>query len=75
MHEVIREHAMAAWAEMAQGRANPLADMLCTEARVLAHMSADEARALLDASGYTGDAPQRTRALVRMIREELANPT
>lgn len=72
MHELIRNHAMAAWAEVAQGRANPLADRLCADPRVLAHVGADEARALLDASGYVGDAPQRARALARAIKVAIA---
>jgi adenylosuccinate lyase len=68
MHEVIRDHAMAAWAEVAQGHANPLADRLCADERVLRYLGADEARALLDASAYVGDAPERARALAKMIR-------
>ena len=72
MHELIREHAMAAWAEVAQGRANPLANRLCGDARVLAHLSADETRALLDAGGYVGDAPQRARALAQAVRSAIA---
>src|SRR5512143_30324 len=71
-HEMIREHAMAAWAEVAQGHANPLAERLCGDPRVLAHLTADEARALLDAGGYVGDAPQRARALAQAVRNAIA---
>lgn len=72
MHELIREHAMAAWAEVAQGKANPLADNLCADETVRQYLGADEARTLLDASGHTGDAPQRARAMALAIRERTA---
>jgi len=68
MHELIREHAMAAWAEVAQGKANPLADSLCADETVLRYLSAGEARTLLNASGHTGDAPQRARAMALAVR-------
>lgn len=68
MHEVIREHALAAWAEVSAGRPNPLADRLCADARITAVMPADAARARLDARAYTGDAAQRARLLARRLR-------
>ena len=33
------------------------------------YLGADEARTLLNASGHTGDAPERARALALAIRE------
>jgi adenylosuccinate lyase len=69
MHELIRDHAMAAWAEVSQGRANPLAERLCSDATVLRYLSADEARGVLDASGYVGDAAERARELAKAIRK------
>ena len=36
MHEVIREHALAAWAEVQAGEANPLIPALCADARLRA---------------------------------------
>lgn len=68
MHEVIREHALAAWAEVSAGRPNPLADRLCADARITAVMPADAARARLEARAYTGDAAQRARLLARRLR-------
>jgi adenylosuccinate lyase len=68
MHEVIREHALAAWAEVSAGRPNPLADRLCADSRITAVMPADAARARLEARAYTGDAAQRARLLARRLR-------
>lgn len=63
MHEVIREHALAAWAEVSAGRANPLIDALCADRTIGQWLDAATVRALLDARGYVGDAPQRARQI------------
>jgi adenylosuccinate lyase len=69
MHEVIREHALAAWAALqsAGEKANPLLELLSGDERIRRHMSTDEVMALLDASLYIGDAPQRARALADQL--------
>jgi adenylosuccinate lyase len=72
MHELIRQHSMAAWAAIQQGEPNPLAGRLAADAEVLAFLPAARIHALLDASRYVGDAPRRARALAGLIREALA---
>jgi adenylosuccinate lyase len=72
MHEVIRQHAMQAWRAVQEGQSNPLADRLATEPEVLRLLPAGRVRALLDASGHIGDAPERARQMARQIREYLA---
>jgi len=71
MHEVIRQHSLAAWQVVARDPAadNPLADLLAGDARVLAHLPAGRVRDLMDAAGYVGDAPPRARALAARLRE------
>jgi adenylosuccinate lyase len=71
LHEVIREHSLAAWAAVQRGDANPLADLLVSDARMTTHVSREAALVLLDASQYVGDAPERARALVARVREVL----
>ncbi|HEY3290636.1 MAG TPA: adenylosuccinate lyase [Anaerolineae bacterium] len=68
MHELIRGHSLAAWAALNSGSPNPLIDALCADPVVCQYMSASEARTLLDASDYVGDAPQRARALAVLAR-------
>lgn len=68
LHEVIREHSMAAWAVIQSGGANPLAERLATDQRVVQFVPTDDVFALLDASAYVGDAPHRARELVREIQ-------
>jgi adenylosuccinate lyase len=71
LHEIIREHSLAAWTEIRQGRPNPLADLLCDDSRITHHASRDEVCAWLDASDYVGDAPARARRFAAMLRDQL----
>jgi adenylosuccinate lyase len=71
MHEVIREHSMAAWAAIQAGEANPLRELLAQDQRVAAYIRAEDLDELLDATKHVGDAPQRTLALAAVIRTEL----
>jgi adenylosuccinate lyase len=63
MHEVIREHSLAAWAALNAGEPNPLVAALHADARITRYISADEAVTLLNADDYVGDAPVRARAM------------
>lgn len=72
LHELIREHSMAAWQAVQQGQPNPLADLLAGDAHITTALSADEVISLLDATEYVGDAPLRARAMAQQIREVLA---
>ena len=71
LHEVIREHSLRAWAAVREGRANPIVELLCADPRIASYVPSDEARALLDASHYVGDAPARARDFAAMLRREL----
>jgi adenylosuccinate lyase len=71
LHEVIREQAMAAWAEVRAGRPNPLVDALCGDSRTTQYATRDEIHRWLDASGYVGDAPERARNFAAMLRDAL----
>ena len=63
MHELIREHSLKAWTALNMGAPNPLIDNLCADPTVTHYVTAAQARILLDASDYVGDAPQRARAV------------
>ena len=67
MHEVLRQQALHAWAEIGADRPNPLIERLCADTRVTQFIDADAVRALLDASGYVGVAAQRAHWLVAQI--------
>ncbi len=71
MHEVIRQHSLAAWEAIQRGESNPLAERLAADAVVLAFLPAERVRDLLDAGRYVGDAPDRARELAGMLREAI----
>lgn len=71
MHEVIPGHSLIAWDAIRQQDANPdlLADRLSADPKVLTFLSAEEVRALLDATGYVGDTPERAQSMAAAIRQ------
>lgn len=75
MHEIIREHSLAAWADLAAGQANPLPARLSTDPRITRHLPPAQIVALLDASHYVGDAPERAKELANQIREATTQVT
>ncbi len=71
MHERLREHAMAAWETVAAGGPNPLVDRLTLDEVVRGYLQPDHIRALMDASGYVGDAPERARKMAAALRASI----
>jgi adenylosuccinate lyase len=68
MHEIIREHSMAAWAEIADGSSNPLTSRLSNDERMTKYLGSEQIIALLDANQYVGDAPKRAKDLANQIK-------
>jgi len=68
MHEVLREQAMTAWAAVRAGEPNPLVENCSADARLLAFLTPDQIRELMEYSHHVGDAPHRARALAGEIR-------
>ena len=72
MHEIIREHSLAAWGEIAAGKPNPLPVRLFNDDRIIQYLTLTQITYLLDASRYVGDAPQRARHVAAEIKSHLA---
>jgi len=68
LHEIIRQHSMTAWDAIRSGKPNPLIDALATDSYLTTYLRADQIRALMDASGYLGSAPQRALELAKSLR-------
>jgi adenylosuccinate lyase len=68
MHEVIREHSLAAWAAINTGQPNPLLSLLLADTTVGRWLPPDQVRACMDASAYVGDAPVRARAMAERAK-------
>jgi adenylosuccinate lyase len=71
MHECLRQHSLAAWDAIQQGKPNPLIEQIAADPAVLEFLPTEEVRALMDAQNYVGDAPFRARELARTIRDRL----
>jgi adenylosuccinate lyase len=68
MHEIIREHSLSAWTDIAAGRSNSLPERLSGDSRVTAYLAPEQVLSLLDAGQYVGDAPERARNLAGQIK-------
>ena len=68
MHEVIREESLKAWVYVQEGKENPLKNALMENNEILSYLSKEEIEKLLDASGYTGDAVERTNLVLERAR-------
>jgi adenylosuccinate lyase len=69
MHEIIREHSLAAWADIAGGQPNPLVARLAADERVTRYLEPEQITKLMDAGDYVGDAPERARLMAEVIKE------
>ncbi len=70
MHERLRKHSLAAWREIQSGGDNPLSYQIVGDTKIRRYLSEGELLALMEASNYLGDAPQRARELAGEIRSE-----
>jgi len=68
MHEVIREHSLAAWAEVAGGQPNTLSSRLSLDPRVTEHLTSEQVLILMNAADYVGHAPAKALQLAHQIR-------
>jgi adenylosuccinate lyase len=74
MHEVIRGHALAAWAAVQSrsmsesAHSNPLPGFLSQDERILRYLSPARVTELMVAEAYVGDAPERARVLAAELR-------
>ena len=71
MHERIRAHTMAAWEALQRGEGNPLIESLCADERITAYLPPGRVRELLKARSYVGDAPDRCREFLRLLRRAI----
>ncbi|MEP0761249.1 MAG: adenylosuccinate lyase [Chloroflexota bacterium] len=71
MHERLRQHSLAAWAEMSRTGRNPLCEMLGQDEAITRYIGAARIGELMDVSPHIGDAPQRARRLAQVIRAQL----
>lgn len=71
-HETLRSLAMTAWDTVRRGEPNPFAGLVISDPHILTFLPPNQIRPLLDASTHTGDAEQRARQMVSLLREATA---
>ena len=71
MHELLRTHSLAAWAEVQRGLENPLAKLLSQDPQITRLIPQEETLELLDAGDYVGEAPLRTRMILEQLMQKL----
>ncbi|MSP11827.1 MAG: adenylosuccinate lyase [Chloroflexi bacterium] len=69
MHETLRGHSLQAWEAVQKGQANPLAEYLAGDPAILKYLQPRRVRELMAVRDYVGDAPQRARQIVEIIRK------
>ncbi len=67
LHEVLRSAAMQSWKAIAQGKENPLGQLLTEEPELTNRIDPAEIRRLLEPSKHTGSASSRARVLAERI--------
>ena len=68
MHERLREHSLKAWEAIKADKPNPLVNIISADQQLLFYLQPNRLKALMDARGYVGTAPERAAALVKVIR-------
>jgi adenylosuccinate lyase len=71
MHELIRDHCMAAWDAMQAGQPNPLIERLAADETVNAYVSGDAVRRIMRQGADAGQAPALCRVFSATLRQAL----
>lgn len=71
MHEALRNISMTAWAAIQEGKPNPMEELLVNNPQIKKYLHRDEIIKLMDIKNYLGDAPERARKLVKLIKQIL----
>lgn len=69
MHEMIREHSMAAWQEVSMGKKNNLISLLSNDKRVLKYVSKEKVADFFDPKDHIGIAKERTRKFLKKLKK------
>lgn len=71
MHEVLRGISMEAWAEVSQGKNNPMEQLLLLNTELAEYLTQKDITSCLDVTHHVGDAPQRAKRLVVTIEKTI----
>ena len=71
MHELFRSHALRAWGDIQEEKANPLEDLLSKDENLAKYLSREQLHELMKYESHLGDAPERARQLTFQIQDEI----
>ena len=68
IHEVLRNISMTAWAEIQKGKTNPMIQLLMSDKLIGHYLNIDQLEKLLSVKTHIGDAPERAKKIVKIIK-------
>ena len=68
MHESLRINSMIAWTDIQNGKKNPMMQLLLKDRLVSKYLNKDQLEKLTEVETHIGDAPERAKKLVEIIR-------
>ncbi len=69
MHEILRDISMKAWADIQEGKPNPMIKLLVENKEIKKYLKEKEIKELLDVTHHVGNAPKRALELVKIIKK------
>jgi len=69
MHEILRNISMIAWADIQKGKENPMVKLLAADKLISRYLNKDQLKKLMLVETHIGNAPERARQLVKIIKE------
>ncbi|EKE15410.1 MAG: hypothetical protein ACD_12C00031G0004 [uncultured bacterium] len=68
MHEVLRINSMIAWGDIQNGKKNPMMELLAKDKLISKYLNKNQLEKLTEVENHIGDAPERAKKLVKLIR-------
>lgn len=71
MHEILRNISMIAWADIQKGKENPMVKLLAVDKLISRYLNKNQLEKLMLVESHIGNAPQRAKQLVKIIKKYL----
>lgn len=69
MHEALRINSMIAWTDIQNGKKNPMMELLLSDKLVSKYLNKNQLEKLMEVENHIGDAPEKAKKLVKIIRQ------
>ena len=68
MHEALRINSMIAWTDIQNGKKNPMMKLLSEDKLISIYLNKDQLEKLMEVETHIGNAPERAKQLVKIIK-------